>query len=108
MSMILNTCKSRIPKSIKPHHVTPIELAQKKRRAFMSYKRSIKHTVYSCTVQGVKEHLSRIGSSQCPEFFLSNLLRSVDRVLSVEPDNREFKDYKRLILMWEKEMSSEG
>jgi retron-type reverse transcriptase len=102
MHLVLNLGKTRMLGSGQRHSVTGV-VVNRRMNTNMAYKRRLRQTIYYCTVRGVEEHLSRIGSDESPERFLSSVLGSVNYILSVEPDNREFKDYKRLILLWKKE-----
>jgi retron-type reverse transcriptase len=102
MHLVLNLGKTRMLGSGQRHSVTGV-VVNRRMNTNRAYKRRLRQTIYYCTVRGVEDHLSRIGSDESPERFLSSLLGSVNYILSVEPDNREFKDYKRLILLWKKE-----
>ena len=63
-----------------------------------AYKRKLRQEMYYCTKFGIAEHLIVKGIRETEEAYLRKLLGRVSYVLSVEPDNREFAEYRNKLI----------
>ena len=56
-----------------------------------AYRRKLRQELYYCRKFGVKEHLRQTGNETEEAAYLRSLLGRVNYVLSVHPDDREFR-----------------
>ncbi len=59
-----------------------------------TYKRRIRQEIYYCQRNGWEEHLLNIKNGDAVDTYKKKLLGKVNYVLSIEPNNREMKEYK--------------
>ena len=102
LGFILNKKKTRCFTNKDKKTVTGV-VVNEKINTQKSYRRQIRQEVFYCKKFGVKEHLSRIGSTENSYSYLSRLLGQINYVLQITPDNKEFFDYKTQILTLLKE-----
>ncbi len=67
------------------------------------YKRKLRQEVYYCRKYGVESHIAKIGAEGTAAAYLSGLLGRIRYVLSVEPDNKDMRAFKRLVSAWKTE-----
>lgn len=60
----------------------------------VEYRRKIRQEMYYCMKHGVVSHLEKCGKSGTPAEYTRKLLGKVNYVLSVVPDDEEFKKYR--------------
>ena len=65
-----------------------------KLNAPIEYRKKLRQELYYCKKFGIDSHMARIGITLSREEYLRKLLGRVSYVLSINPENREMKDYK--------------
>ncbi len=94
---ILNGKKTHLLKEGTRKTVTGIVVNQKLNTK-KDYRRQIRQEIYFCKKFGIEEHLRRISYAGNISGYLLKLLGKVNFVLQITPENKEFSDYKKLLL----------
>ncbi len=94
---LLNTKKTHLLKEGTRKSVTGIVVNQKLNTK-KDYRRQIRQEIYFCKKFGVAEHLRRVSYVGSVSEYLLKLLGKVNFVLQITPENKEFSDYKKLLI----------
>ena len=93
----LNHKKTKVFKASQRQTVTGIVVNQKE-NVSKDYKREIRKEVFFCQKHGVEEHLHHEMLDISPSQYLNKLLGKINFVLQVSPQNKEFTEYKNIVL----------
>ncbi len=94
--LILNDKKTKVFTSSQKQIVTGI-VVNKKMNVSKAYKREIRKEVYFCKKFGVENHIEHEEIQLSPERYLNSLLGRINFVLQVCKNDKEFKEYKKII-----------
>ena len=93
LGLYLNDGKTRLLGPGRRHTVTGV-VVNEKLSAPREYRRRLRQELYCCRRFGPASHLARLGSEESEERYLARLLGQVEYVLSIEPDDREMREYR--------------
>ena len=96
MDFSVNREKTRVFTGAARQEVTGL-VVNKKLQVARKTRRRLRQEWYYCRQYGVEGHLERTGSEDSPEHYLERLAGSVQYVLSVDPENTEFRYMKEEI-----------
>ena len=89
----LNDNKTGVARTGQKKIVTGI-VVNEKMNVPVEYRRKIRQEIYYCMKHGVASHMERCGKGGSPAEYIRKLLGKVNYVLSVTPDDEEFKGYR--------------
>lgn len=90
----LNDDKTTILGSGRRHSVTGV-VVNERTQAHRSYRRKIRQEMYFIGKYGVMEHMQHCLAAQDPIKKLQRLMGQINYVLQLDPQNREFMEYKK-------------
>ncbi|MBQ9994310.1 MAG: RNA-directed DNA polymerase [Clostridia bacterium] len=90
---LLNDKKTHVARYFNKQVVTGI-VVNRKLNVPSSYRRKIRQEMYFCRKHGIEEHLKFIHDPTPPQEYIRRLLGRVGYVLSVSPDDGEFRKYR--------------
>jgi retron-type reverse transcriptase len=93
MGLFLNDRKTVVVRKGQKHSVTGI-VVNEKMSVSRDYKKHLSQEMYYCMKYGVAAHLSCLRSEETEAHYLRRLLGRVNYVLSLEPENRQMKQYR--------------
>ena len=93
MGLFLNDRKTVVVRKGQKHSVTGI-VVNEKMSVSRDYKKHLRQEMYYCMKYGVAAHLSCLRSEETEAHYLRRLLGRVNYVLSLEPENRQMKQYR--------------
>ena len=102
LGLFLNDKKTVVVRQGQRQKITGI-IVNEKLGIPSEYKHKIRQEMYYCRKYGVSSHAAAAHSQERLSRYLSSLMGRINYVLSVETDNRDFREYKAAVLKWIKE-----
>ena len=94
LGFFLNEKKTVSVRNGQTMSVTGIVVNQKP-NVSSSYRKNIRQEIYYCKKYGIQNHLEKKGNTDNEIVYLRKLLGRINYVLSVDPNNEEFIEYKK-------------
>lgn len=96
MGMVLNRKKTRVYTRGSRQEVTGLTVNERV-QVPRFYKKKLRQEWYYCKKYGVKEHIKALSLEAEPAAYLAGLMGKVQYVLQIDPENREFLQYRKEI-----------
>ncbi len=93
LNLSLNKKKTIVVRKGQKQTVTGI-VVNEKMSISNSYKKKIRQEMYYCMKFGVESHLKTANISESPETYIPKLLGRINYILSIEPNNKDIKQYR--------------
>lgn len=107
LGFFLNGKKTTIVHNGQKKIITGI-VVNEKPNVSAAYRKEIRQTVYYCQKYGVRSHMERREVRTDASAFLRKLLGQINYVLSVDPANFEFKQYKKWVISEAKKLKTQS
>lgn len=96
LGLKINNKKIHVIYNSQQQNVTGI-VVNKKIQVSSKYRNNIRQSIYYINKYGLKEHLSRINYQDKPSTYLNSLYGKTLYILSIDPSNKEFLNYKEYL-----------
>ena len=96
MGMVLNRKKTRVYTRGSRQEVTGLTVNERV-QVPRFYRKKLRQEWYYCKKYGVKEHIKALSLEAEPAAYLAGLMGKVQYVLQIDPENREFLQYRKEI-----------
>lgn len=96
LGLKINNKKIHVINNSQQQNVTGI-VVNKKIQVSSKYRKDIRQSIYYIKKHGLKDHLNRINYQESPSTYINSLYGKILYVLSIDPSNKEFINYKEYL-----------
>lgn len=96
LNLKINNKKIKVISNSQQQNITGI-VVNKKLQISSKYRNIIRQSIYYTKKHGLESHLSKINYEETPNKYLNTLYGKIIYILSIDPNNKEFIEYKKYI-----------